>query len=65
MPLTIGQRDQAGLHADWAADAHRRDLEVQERFGIEFRARWSAGPQDRGTSAGRPGRRRDPEGRAM
>ncbi len=33
-------RGRAGLTAEQVADAHRRDLDVQDRFGVDVRQYW-------------------------
>jgi len=40
MPIFLDRHDLRGLSADDIAEAHRRDLEVQDRYGVRFLTYW-------------------------
>ncbi len=41
MPLFMDTHEHVeGLTADAVADAHKRDLEVQEKYGVNYRQYW-------------------------
>src|SRR5918998_3670219 len=40
MPIFIDRHDLTGLTAADIADAHRKDLEIQERYGVRFLTYW-------------------------
>jgi class 3 adenylate cyclase len=48
MPIFLDRHDLKGLTAADIAEAHRKDLEVQERYGVRFLTYWF--DQDRGTA---------------
>lgn len=47
MPIFLDRHDLSGLTASDIAEAHRKDLEVQEQFGVKFLTYWF--DEDRGT----------------
>ncbi|HVL71054.1 MAG TPA: nickel-binding protein [Beijerinckiaceae bacterium] len=48
MPIFLDRHDLSGLTAADIAEAHRKDLEVQERYGVKFLTYWF--DQTRGTA---------------
>ena len=40
MPIFLDRHDLTGLSAADIAEAHRKDLEVQERYGVRFLTYW-------------------------
>ena len=40
MPIFLDRHDLTGLTAADIAEAHRKDLEVQERYGVRFLTYW-------------------------
>src|SRR4028119_1576401 len=48
MPIFLDRHDLKGLTAADIAEAHRKDLEVQERYGVRFLTYWF--DQTRGTA---------------
>ncbi|MDX1619895.1 MAG: DUF4242 domain-containing protein [Nitriliruptorales bacterium] len=41
MPLFMDVHDQVdGLTADAVTEAHKRDLEIQKRYGVDYRRYW-------------------------
>ncbi|UCH75718.1 MAG: DUF4242 domain-containing protein [Rhodospirillales bacterium] len=47
MPIFLDRHDLSGLTAADIAEAHRRDLEVQEKYGVKFMTYWF--DEERGT----------------
>jgi hypothetical protein len=41
MPIFLDRHDLTGLTAADIAEAHGKDLEVQERYGVRFLTYWS------------------------
>ena len=63
MPIFMDRHDLRGLKADDVAEAHRRDVDIQDRHGVKYMAYWfdeeqwrrllprpCAGPRDRRAS---------------
>jgi class 3 adenylate cyclase len=48
MPIFMDRHDMRGLKAEDVADAHRKDIEIQDRYGVKYLAYWF----DRGRGAG-------------
>jgi class 3 adenylate cyclase len=48
MPIFMDRHDMRGFNAQDVADAHRRDLEVQEKYGVKYMAYWY--DEDRGVT---------------
>jgi hypothetical protein len=40
MPIFMDRHDLRGSTAEQVAEAHRRDLEVQEKYGVKYTAYW-------------------------
>jgi hypothetical protein len=38
MPIFMDRHDQRGVKAEDVADAHRRDIEIQDRYGVKYMA---------------------------
>src|SRR6185503_19743414 len=47
MPIFMDRHDMRGATAEHVAAAHRRDLEVQDKYGVKYMTYWF--DQDRGT----------------
>ena len=47
MPIFMDRHDQRGVKAEDVADAHRRDIEIQDRYGVKYMAYWF--DEERGT----------------
>ena len=46
MPIFMDRHDLRGMTAEDVADAHRKDLEIQDRYGVKYMAYWF--DEDRG-----------------
>jgi class 3 adenylate cyclase len=40
MPIFMDRHDMQGMTAERVAEAHRKDLEIQERYGVRYMAYW-------------------------
>jgi class 3 adenylate cyclase len=40
MPIFMDRHDLGGMTAEDVADAHRKDLEIQDRYGVKYMAYW-------------------------
>src|ERR1051325_10615458 len=40
MPIFMDRHDMRGATAETVAEAHRRDLEVQEKYGVKYMTYW-------------------------
>jgi class 3 adenylate cyclase len=40
MPIFLDRHDLSGMSAEDIADAHRKDLEIQEKYGVKFLTYW-------------------------
>jgi class 3 adenylate cyclase len=48
MPIFMDRHDLRGMTANDVAEAHRKDLEVQERYGVKYMAYWFDEARDSG-----------------
>ena len=49
MPIFLDRHDLSGLTASDIAEAHRKDLEVQDQYGVRFLTYWF--DESRGTAS--------------
>jgi hypothetical protein len=40
MPIFMDRHDMSSLTAENVAEAHRKDLEIQDRYGVKYMAYW-------------------------
>ena len=40
MPIYMDRHDMRGMNADDVAEAHRRDVDIQDRHGVKYMAYW-------------------------
>ena len=40
MPIFMDRHDMAGATAESIADAHRKDLEIQDKYGVKYMTYW-------------------------
>src|SRR5436190_20290519 len=48
MPIFMDRHDVRGMTAESIAEAHRKDLEIQERYGVKYMTYWF--DHERGTN---------------
>ena len=63
MPIFMDRHDMRGAKAEDVAEAHRKDIEIQDRYGVKYMAYWwdeSAAPASASSSARRRDRRARP-----